>query len=658
MKKILYILLILPINLLAQSPIDTLATDSLKIYYAKPVEVRAERISYQSKLNTQSKIRIADIQTGSKLQVSDVLSDVPGLYVKDYGGMGGMKTVSLRGCGSNQTAVTINGMNINSSANGSLDFSNMPTSLFSELNVMRGGLSSYVGSGSLGGVVDLKLNTDTEQSYGGTLSYGSYNTFNADANYSDSLFNTTNRIAMSYSHSKGDMKIETVQFGETIETQRTNAEFDNIALSYSNRYAKGDFQLNSFLLTNHSKRGVPGAVVQGVLENTNANLTDDKLTAILSSDYVIDNDNMFNISGLFSIGKSVYSDSLNLKYNMPLEATYDDTRYNLKIEYNNKIGDTRNSLNTSVLFDSKLDYLVGTMLETKSEENVYRFTNALFAGCIYNHNFQNSMMKSRLDISNVKINSGVRIENMKDDFFVAPSFGTSLNLPYIRSQIGGTYTYNYRLPTFNELYYLNYGNTDLEPEFSHSFNLNYIFEYRDYVNLSVSGFVINTIDKIVAVPKSPVAWSVVNMGEVLSHGLELSTYGKYDNFMGSWDYSLSYTFQKVTDEADGSPSKGKQLIYTPQEIIATSLRYKKRWFFSGISGQYVSHRYYQADNTYESLMKSYVIFNAYAGVKIKKDYGSFEFVLSAQSSLGEAYQVIHNYPMENDKIFFSIKFQK
>jgi outer membrane cobalamin receptor len=650
MKYFVILLLFSPIILLAQDH-SKAVTDSIKTYYIEPIEVKAERLSYSSTLNSHSKIKIAQINTSSKLQVSDVLSSVPGLYVKDYGGMGGIKTISLRGCGSNQTAVSINGMNINSSANGSLDFSNMPTSLFSELQVMRGGLSSYSGSGSLGGTVDLKLNANTEQSYGGAISYGSFNTFSANANFSDSLFNTINRIAISYNKSDGDMEIETLQFGKKIKVRRTNAKFDNIAVSYFNRFSKGNFLLNTFILGSHSKRGVPGAVIQGVLENTNANLTDDKLTAILSSDYLFNPNNSLKISGLFSIGESIYSDSLNLHYNMPLETTYNDSRYNFKAEYNNKIYlDKRQSFTNTIMFDSRFDILSGTMLETNSNENVDRLSNAVFFGSVYNHN---------LKYTNFKTNCGIRLENINDDFYYSPSIGLNLDLPsYLHSSINVTYSYNYRFPTFNELYYLNYGNIDLEPEFAHSYNLSYNFEPWNFLNISTSGFMINTIDKIIAIPKSPVTWSVVNMGEVLSTGFELGAGGKFQ-YKGIWDYSLAYTYQNVTDETINSPSKGKQLVYTPQELISASLDYdnSKHWF-GGTSIQYVSHRYYQADNTYESLMDSYYVTDIYVGYKIEKDYGKFELVFSAQSPLGRDYQVIHNYPMPGDKIFLSVKYHK
>ena len=48
------------------------------------------------------------IQNLNALQISDVVKHFSGVTVKDYGGIGGLKTVSVRGLGASHTAVGYN----------------------------------------------------------------------------------------------------------------------------------------------------------------------------------------------------------------------------------------------------------------------------------------------------------------------------------------------------------------------------------------------------------------------------------------------------------------------------------------------------------------------------------------------------------------------
>ncbi|MCK5741029.1 MAG: TonB-dependent receptor plug domain-containing protein, partial [Chlorobi bacterium] len=104
---------IIPTN--AQTPE---APDSL-VKRFPPVRVTADRIISNSAVDYSpySIISREQFEESSSLQISDVLETVPGVFIKNYGGAGGMKTISMRGTSAQQTIVMIDGMRINSNQN-------------------------------------------------------------------------------------------------------------------------------------------------------------------------------------------------------------------------------------------------------------------------------------------------------------------------------------------------------------------------------------------------------------------------------------------------------------------------------------------------------------------------------------------------------------
>ena len=605
------------------------------------IHVTATRVKFEENFNTINRISLDSLNYTASLQVSDLINKLPGVYIKDYGGIGGIKTVSLRGCGSNQTNVAINGFTINSSANGSFDFSNLPSNLLSSVNIMKGGFSAQQGSGAIGGSIDLILDAPNEKSYSTQVNYGNFNTYQIAGSIVDSIYNTKNSLALNYQHSDGDYSISNNQFGETSEYNRKNSEFDNYSISYGNFYTGDKIKISTSILAYHSNRGVPGPILQGNLENQSANLIDNKVMAIINTGFFANDNNSFDISAMLQMGKSSYSDSTNLKFGLPFQLDYDDYSLNFKAEYSNI---TEKFINI-ISLQTKYDNLKGTMLQTAKLNNISRLLNSLLLSSTF------IVPVKKIDMN---VNAGLRFEFADEpNFFLSPAISTALKYDKWFSNISLSYSYNYRMPSFNEMYYLNYGNTDLKPEFSHSLNLNYRFDYFDFMNLDLSGFIINTQDKIVSVPKSPVAWSADNLGQALNRGMEVELSG--DIIDDLLNYSCAYTYQKVTDETQQSPSYQKQLIYTPEGIFSASIDFTPKVLRFGVNGQYVSHRYSMSDNSFYSFMPAYFLLNSYIGKKVETRFCDIYLSFNCDNILGEEYQVVVNYPMPRQQFYFSVK---
>ncbi|MCL2028788.1 MAG: hypothetical protein FWG79_09940, partial [Bacteroidales bacterium] len=154
----------------------------------------------------------------------------------------------------------------------------------------------------------------------------------------------------------------------------------------------------------------------------------------------------------------------------------------------------------------------------------------------------------------------------------SPTLGLNFqhpNLPYFSTRF--FYKETYRIPTFNELYYTNMGNTNLLPELTRQWNAGITLEHssmeKTYFATSVDGYFNKVSDKIVAVPTNNLfTWSMRNIGTVnvfgldavLKSGVEMSD--KLD-FFGE----INYTFQQARDVSNPlSASYNQQIPYTPK----------------------------------------------------------------------------------------------
>ena len=86
--------------------------------------------------------------------LGEVLQQQANLYFKQNG-YGMVSSISLRGTTASQTGVFWNGIAINSALNGQTDFNSLQANSFNEIEIRRGGASALLGSGAVGGAVNL-----------------------------------------------------------------------------------------------------------------------------------------------------------------------------------------------------------------------------------------------------------------------------------------------------------------------------------------------------------------------------------------------------------------------------------------------------------------------------------------------------------------------
>ena len=130
--NLLLVLIISPLFGFAQT-IDSIKSTTLKEVMISDT-IRRERIKKES----SSRIDNAMIEKVVTVSVGDLAKYIAGVNVKDYGGIGGLKTISVRGLGSNHSAVIYDGISITDFQTGQVDLSKFSSSNIKEISLFNG----------------------------------------------------------------------------------------------------------------------------------------------------------------------------------------------------------------------------------------------------------------------------------------------------------------------------------------------------------------------------------------------------------------------------------------------------------------------------------------------------------------------------------------
>lgn len=615
--------------------------DTLR-FTAPAVVVTGNKISNNPaiKLTSSQVITRENIETIPALQISDVIDKSPGVYVKNYGGAGGLKTVNIRGTNSSQNVIMLDGVPLNSKQNAMFDLSILPLSFVNEIEIVRGGASDLFGSNAMGGAVNLLSDSRRSDRYKMSYFVGSYNEHKASIStpsYQIGDFNFS--LSGSGVYSEGDYKFRFSEYGEDKILRRENAKFDNLGLFLNSGYMIDIDKYISFKTINtYTLRGVPGAVVQNRLESKFATLSDLSSFNNLSYNSALSKEDFLKVTLVAKHNKQVYDDAQPNAIAELDHAEFQNTEFAM-LAANTYEGDWF-KLNTNL--DYTYSTLEGDMLDPSVDRHVFRhnlsFANILDKS-IY---FTNGDMLSIAPSFRVELYNTFAPAYSYAIAFLHNSAFDSENMFPITSKF--RYSRNFRMPSFNELYYYNYGTSDLLPEKSHSFDLAFTVGYSKYISLELSTYFIRTKDQIVSVPKNTISWTAMNIGLVETKGIEALL--NLHLFSGIVDFSFAYTRQEVIDKSENSFSYGKYIIYTPQEIINSTLNLNlsDRIALQG-NAEYSSHRFALPDNTYDSMLGNYLILNAAVFYKFEFLDMNCRLQFELKNILDKNYQMILNYPM-------------
>ena len=107
---------------------------------------------------TSSVYSVIDVtsEKGKASSLGEILEQKVGLQIKKSGTAGSFATVSLRGTSSNQVAVYVDGIPLNTGRNGNIDLSDIPLDLIERIEVFRGSAPAEFSDSPIGGIINIK----------------------------------------------------------------------------------------------------------------------------------------------------------------------------------------------------------------------------------------------------------------------------------------------------------------------------------------------------------------------------------------------------------------------------------------------------------------------------------------------------------------------
>jgi vitamin B12 transporter len=149
------------------------------LFTVEDVVVRPPRAEASVDVTASATVVDATRFTGESKGVAELVATAPGVAVHEYGGLGQLSTVSIRGSTSDGVKVLLDGLPLNTAAEGGVDLSRIPRQWIDRIEVVRGAEGAHYGSGALGGVVNIVTRPAAAGAWSAEIAGGSFRTGSA-----------------------------------------------------------------------------------------------------------------------------------------------------------------------------------------------------------------------------------------------------------------------------------------------------------------------------------------------------------------------------------------------------------------------------------------------------------------------------------------------
>ena len=633
-----FFLLLCPLSMTAQ----TVTNDSTQTI--EEVVVKGFRIPGNVLASTPIQtLSHTDMERLGIHDMGDALKRFAGVQVKDYGGVGGMKTVNIRGLGAGHTGVTYDGVQVGDCQSGQVDLSRFTLDNVSLVSLQIGqedniyqSAKAYTSAGlinisTLQGVSDRKPHLTT------TLRTGSYGLFSPSLLYHQQFSRLGIGAYTSYERADGVYWFTLKNGIKTIHERRNNSDIQTWRGELNMSYQLTDkqtLQWKAYGFT--SNRGLPGAVIY---DNTYSaeRLKDKNVFTQMLYENRFSNRIKMKAAAKWNYAWSRYSDIPASGYK---EDTYrQNETYLTATLWTNRL----QGLNLSFAQDYAHNHLSMTLPKAANPTR-----NSLWTALAANYQIGAFSVNASLLATNIY--ERVKQGNASDGFHrLSPAFSMQWRcLQDFRLRFG--YKDIFRTPTLNELYYTGIGNRHLNPEKSRQWNLgatySHTFNRTLQLSLTTDGYFGNVTDKIIAVPKM-FYWQMMNAGKVRQLGLDVSA-NIEKRWGNDWTVSAtgSYSLMKATDISDPTVVYYRnQIAYTPLHSGSASVLLHTPWLDFSYNVLFMGERYTLSYNIPDNRMKPF----ADHSITLSREFNINKQQLRVQfdvRNLGNKnYEVVRFYPM-------------
>lgn len=592
------------------------------------------------------------IRTLGLQNMADAVRRFAGTTVRDYGGIGGMKTVSVRSLGAHHTAIGYDQVAMSNTQAGQIDIGRLSLDNVAMLTLSVGQEEDLLQSARMSASAAVlsirtevpRLTSERRYSLQAHLRAGSFGLINPYLRLATRLrARTVVSLDANWLRADGVYPFTLVNGIERTREKRYNSDIRSWH-SEANLYHTTDrSELNVKAYAFRSERGLPGSVILYRTGNSER-LWDENFFAQANYRWKANDRWTVQAQGKYNYSWNKYED-IDVKYEGGRQ-----TDLNTQNEYYASLAAlyrATDGLTFSLAEDGAINTLSNNINENPEPLRLSSLT-ALRARYRIGPLTMAGSALATLITERVK-----RGDRPGDRHRITPS----LSLIYRPSSdldvnLRALYKKTFRVPTFNDLYYLRIGNTGLRPELADEYNVGLTWSARparvaDQITLTIDGYFNEVRDKIVAFPSTYV-WKMVNFGRVRITGLDASFTAGVPLIRGVYmNLQANYTYQRAIDVTSSeSKTYRHQIPYTPLHSGSGSAAVSTPWVDVAYTLVAVGDRYYLSQNLPENRINGYAE-HTIAVSRTFRIRRSVELRVQAECTnlTDEQYDIIKYYPM-------------
>lgn len=637
--------------------------DSVRVHHIQEVVVTSRLISRET-IPSQT-LGGEELKKLNSLSVADALRYFSGLQLKDYGGVGGIKTVNIRSMGTNHLGIFYDGIELGNAQNGQIDLGQFSLDNVEEISLYNGQRSAiFQPASDFGNAGSVYIRTKAPRFMMGRrynllvrAKYGSSDTFRFSSLWEQKLSDhISSSLSTSVLTSSGRYKFRyrrvtednTVAYDTT--AVRHNGDIWAFRIEENVRGGIADGYWNVKAYTYHSERGIPGAIVNNVWRRGERQWDHN------------------------TFGQAVFQKSFGDKFSTKALAKYAYyvTRYvnndETQIHVDNTYRQQEMYFSTSNVYEILSKWSVSMSYDFK-----WNKLNANMVDFAFPHRYSNFVsLATALTLSRIQAQASLVEQVVKDHVkYGASSSSRStltpaffVNVYPFESKLLAVRAFakkSFRMPTFNDLYYADMGNSKLNPESALQYDLGFVLNKDwkqgifDHFRLQVDGYYNTVHDKIVAYPKGQqFRWTMLNLGKVHIKGVDaMAEVGLEPAKDWKVTARLQYTYQDARDVTGPNTSYYKdQIPYIPWHSGSAILGLSWREWDLSYSFIYSGERYSQQENIlYNHLQPWYT-----HDMSVVYHARRWSARLDVNNIFSQDYDVILNYPMPKRNYMLTLEY--
>ena len=613
----------------------------------------------------QKKMSPVQILSGKELEklnvysVADALRYFSGVQIKDYGGIGGLKTVNIRSMGSHHVGVFYDGIELGNAQNGVVDLGRFSLDNMEVISLYNGQKSAiFQPAKDYSSASAIYMQTrkplfkgEKKNNLNIGVKGGSFSTINPSLLW-EHRFNEriSSSISTEYMYTSGRYKFTYAKkdgYDTTAVRQNGDVRMLRLENAFFGKIPKGEWKAKAYLY--NSERGYPGAAVR------------EEPGKFRHQDRQWDT-NLFVQGSFQNYFKPWYSLLANGKYAYDYLHYLSDPRLDVTTMYvDNYYRQQEIYASAAHLFTiypwwsmSLSNDFQWNTLRADLIDFVYPTRNTILTSAATSFDFNRLMLQASLLYTHVDDNTRTKGANAGTKNKYTPSvIATWQPLTKLPLNVRAFYKKVFRMPTLNDLYYTFIGNKDLKPEYTTQYDVGITFSHTwnnhwlKSLDLQIDGYYNEVDDKIIAMPTSnQFRWTMINLGHVEIRGLDAPIRGEWGFGKVELSTLFNYTYQKAQDFTDPTSEwYGGQIPYIPWHGGSIILNGSYQTWSCNYSFIYTGERYEAVANIPENYAQPWYTHDFSLSKTFQWGKTGIRVTAEIYNIFNQQYEVVQCYPM-------------